>query len=199
MTRFEIINFLIQRNNYHSYLEIGVMYSGGGPGTYGCWCGCFELVNADYKVGIDPERVENSIGDKISTYKLTSDEYFDNHPNHKYDIIFIDGLHEYKQVIKDIYNSLKALNPGGAIVIHDCNPPTEISANTEYVPIEVSSHGWYGNVWKAIVYYRKLGLNIKVVDTDCGCAVLTNVPSWEELEKLPFSHLNNRKEVLNLI
>jgi len=41
-----------------------------------------------------------------------------------YDVIFIDGLHYYKQVLKDIKNSLKILNKDGFILVHDCLPRT---------------------------------------------------------------------------
>ena len=43
--------------------------------------------------------------------------------NHSYfDIIFLDGLHNYEQTIKDINNALKFLNEKGAIIVHDCLP-----------------------------------------------------------------------------
>ena len=40
----------------------------------------------------------------------------------KFDIIFIDGLHEYDQVKKDIVNSLKFIDEKGFILIHDLLP-----------------------------------------------------------------------------
>ena len=59
-------------------------------------------------MGIDP--VEGG------THKMTSDEFFYNN-NDKFDIIFIDGLHQYEQVIKDVKNSLNCLTKNGII---DC-------------------------------------------------------------------------------
>ena len=61
---------------------------------------------------------------------MTSDEYFSKFKD-KFDIIFIDGLHHYEQVKKDIFNSLEILNSNGIILMHDClkkfgcagNPP----------------------------------------------------------------------------
>lgn len=194
MTRFELINHLIRKNNYHSYLEIGVILSPYGPGTWYTHYGCFEMVQVDKKVGVDPENVETNIGDITSTYKMTSDEYFASHPD-KFDIIFIDGLHQFKQVIKDVFNAIRVLNPGGNIIMHDCNPPDENCASPEF-------HGgaWFGDVWKAVYFLKKLGLHIRVVDTDCGCAIIDNLPSLEELESLSFSMLNdNRQETLNLV
>ena len=42
-TRFEIINELIKKHNYESYLEIGTQQSVSGS-----------QVNCDFKVGVDP-------------------------------------------------------------------------------------------------------------------------------------------------
>ena len=39
-----------------------------------------------------------------------------------FDCVFIDGLHTYNQVKKDIHNSLKYLNINGIIMLHDCLP-----------------------------------------------------------------------------
>ena len=43
-------------------------------------------------------------------------------PSKQYDVIFIDGLHLEKQVIKDIGHALQHLNKNGTIVLHDCKP-----------------------------------------------------------------------------
>ena len=40
----------------------------------------------------------------------------------KFDVIFIDGLHEYEQCQRDCLNSMKFLNDGGIILFHDFLP-----------------------------------------------------------------------------
>jgi predicted O-methyltransferase YrrM len=67
-------------------------------------------------IGVDPNQGV--------TLRMTSDEFFAAN-QFTFDIVFIDGLHD--QVAKDIENSLRVLNPGGIIVMHDCNPTTKIS------------------------------------------------------------------------
>ena len=52
---------------------------------------------------------------------MTSDEFFENNEIY-FDCIFIDALHIYEQVRKDILNSVKFLNTHGIIIIHDCLP-----------------------------------------------------------------------------
>jgi predicted O-methyltransferase YrrM len=73
----------------------------------------FSKIKIQTKIGVDP----------ISggTIRKTSDDFFKNN-NVKFDIIFIDGLHEYSQVKKDIKNSLIFLNDDGVIFLHDCMP-----------------------------------------------------------------------------
>lgn len=39
---------------------------------------------------------------------------------HKYDLIFLDGDHDYKTVRQDIYNAWKLLKKGGCLLAHDC-------------------------------------------------------------------------------
>ena len=92
MKRYDLINYYIQKYHLNSFLEIGH------------WKGeCFKNVICNIKESIDPNIECNA------TYKITSDEFFKNY-NKKYDIIFIDGLHECEQVDRDIKNSLKHLN-----------------------------------------------------------------------------------------
>lgn len=55
---------------------------------------------------------------KITTYKMTSDEYFSKCTD-LFDLIFLDGWHQYDQTKKDIKNSLNHLNQDGIIACHD--------------------------------------------------------------------------------
>lgn len=180
MTRTELINFLIVKHNYKSYLEIGVQTGIN-----------YRQINCLNKIGVDPD-----LNSKASVH-LTSDEFFDTN-KHTYDIIFIDGLHESKQVYKDIVNALHVLNPGGTIVCHDMIPFDEIS---QRVPRETKR--WTGDCWKAWVRLRfeRDDLTMYVIDTDCGCGIIragkqTTIPtvacSYEEFEK-------NKVELLNII
>ena len=47
---------------------------------------------------------------------MTSDEFFKNNKD-QFDLIFIDGLHHYNQVKKDIINSVEVLKDGGIILM----------------------------------------------------------------------------------
>ena len=105
--RSDIINRIIEKNDYKKHLEIGVFQSHLN----------FDKIKVDYKVGVDPGRE----GYAEATFTMTSDEFFEL-TDDKFDTIFIDGLHHVEQVYKDIVNSLSALKDGGTIICHDMNP-----------------------------------------------------------------------------
>jgi hypothetical protein len=132
-----------------------------------------------------------------------SDDYFVVNTE-KFDVIFIDGLHKYEQVLKDFINAWNCLNIGGYIVIHDCNPLTKDIAAPEPIVNE-----WCGDVWKLIADINMNYKDIKavVIDTDYGCGVVRKtfdtvleIEINKEIEKLEYEYLEaNRKEILNLI
>jgi len=185
MKRTDIINHLIKKNNYKTYLEIGVRDPSGN----------LDLIEAEHKDGVDPSGNCN--------YPIPSDEFFlliKDHDEIKYDIIFIDGLHLEEQVDKDIQNSLKHLNEGGTIIMHDCNPPTYNHQIEEYD----GTSAWNGTVWKSYVKLRLSDPNLKmyVVDTDWGVGVIQkgNQHLFSKPETLNYEFLEqNRAEILNLI
>lgn len=187
MTRTEIINAIINKYGYENYLEIGVN-TPLQPGYN--WIG----IKCKTKHGVDPN--------VDTTFKMTSNEFFEKYVSIKYDLIFIDGLHLFEQVYLDIVNSLKWLSHNGTIVVHDCNPITEITQLRER-----ASGAWHGDVWKAIVKLRMedINLSINTVDTDEGCGIirrgnqtLLTVSPEENYYEYPFLE-KRRKEALNLI
>ncbi|MDA7745670.1 class I SAM-dependent methyltransferase, partial [Candidatus Pelagibacter sp.] len=112
------------------------------------------------KVGVDPI--------SRGAIRSTSDDFFLKNLNNNYDVIFIDGLHYYEQVIKDIKNSLKILNNDGFILVHDCLPRTLAH---QAVPRYRGS--WNGDVWKSIVELRNdINLDIITCEIDFGVAII---------------------------
>lgn len=141
MERTDLINGLIEENGFKSYLEIGF-----GDGIN------FRNIRCENKISVDPFQ--------DATYKVTSDDFFADNKE-SFDLIFIDGLHHNDQVIRDVENSFKFLNKGGAILIHDCKPRLEIHQSREKKSVT-----WNGDVWKAIVELAKRGFNIELLPID---------------------------------
>ena len=181
--RYDIIKKIIEKKKYSSYLEIG----------------CFEdetfnKINIDKKVGVDP----NSGGN----VRLTSDNFFKINKD-TFDIIFIDGLHTFEQVKKDITNSLNILNKNGVLLLHDCLP----QKIRDQASPRAHEH-WNGDVWKAIVECRTQ----KDIDTytcfaDQGIGVIFKRPNhnilnlnYKNFKKIKFKdYYYNYKEYMNLI
>jgi len=210
MTRNDIINALIRKFGYKSYLEIGL------DDTVN-----FRAVQCIYKESVDPyftdengnngERVvidEN--GELLPyikeclTFRGTSDEYFAQSQN-KFDLIFIDGLHTKEQVYKDICNALKHLNSNGMIVCHDCLPE---NFEAQLIPRLAKGQEWNGDVWKAIVTLIDMGIVLNVVDTDYGCGIIPYTTiELPDVNRVAFIHEYHecfvskyvRNKVLNVI
>ena len=156
-SRFEIIQKLINRKKYETYLEIGCDKDSN-----------FSKINVTQKIGVDPLSGGN--------VKMKSDEFF-NDNNIFFDCVFIDGLHIYEQVKKDILNSIKFLNPDGVIIIHDCLP-TKIW--NQIVP-KIYGH-WNGDVWKAIVEARTmLNIDTYTCKADHGLGIILKRPNRNPL------------------
>ena len=172
MKRTDIINHLIKQKGYKSYLEIGVQYPQSN----------YELVNVDYKVGIEPYPIGDWSNKNIMP--VTSDEWFKD-LQEKYDIIFIDGLHTREQCLADILNSLKHLNEGGCILVHDCLPTAEYQTTHED-----NGREWTGDVWKAIVDIQSNNdVEVCTIDTDWGIGFIRKKQS---------DKLNNEIEQIEL-
>lgn len=182
MNRTGIINSLIEKFDYKSYLEIGVR-SGAN----------FKGVRCNRKVGVDIS------SESAATVVMSSDNFFSSNKE-KFDLVFVDGDHDGEQVFTDVMNALDILSDGGTIVMHDCNPANEWLQRpaSEFVQGEACN----GTVWKAFAKLRKRGdLRMAVVDTDNGIGIVRRgkqVPlefgemSYDEFDK-------KRNEVLCLI
>jgi len=177
--RWEIINKIIEEHDIKSYLEIGVQKGVN-----------FSQIDCSVKLGVDPDC------SLWGVVPVDSDTFFAENRD-VYELVFIDGLHHSDQVEKDIVNSWRQ----GAkyIVLHDCNPPDEISQT-----VPRATRAWWGDVWRAYVGFRMKHPKIETVclDVDCGTAIIkcegeihdnfVTDMDWKDFDK-------NRKALLNLI
>lgn len=192
--RWDIINALIEKNNYKSYLEIGY-YKG--------WS--FDQIKIPNKTAVDPNPSKtpeqevlvyggSEMGENGSVIKMTSDDWFAGADKWRgyegavtdFDIIFIDGLHEAEQVYRDIQNALKYLAPGGTIVLHDVNPP-------KYEHTTTGIDGcWTGDAYKAFIEFRFEHPSVPscCVDTDWGVGIIRPF-DHQDLESTHTSLLGN--------
>lgn len=220
INRITVIQRFINRINARTYLEIGTSHGE-----------CFLKIIAPNKIAVDPvtkinwiKRIFYDVGNisnlRSRYIQLTSDQFFMEEKHYLMknglDVVFIDGLHTYEQSLIDVQNALKFLNPGGVIVMHDCNPKDEISAFPGKSLHEVNQlnlkdwpNEWCGDVWKTIANLRseRSDLNIFVLDCDFGLGIITQGKpsnnldfSKSKLKNLMYSDLEqDRENILNLM
>ena len=113
------------------------------------------------KVGVDPQ--------KGGTLRLTSDAFFKKNKD-IFNVIFIDGLHHYDQVRRDIINSINSINSNGIIFIHDMLPESEISSK---VPRQKFASNLNGDVFRVIFdLLDNDNLVFKIVNIDFGVGMI---------------------------
>ncbi len=186
MDRIMLAQMILDTISGETYLEIGV-----NTGV------SFIPVKATRKWGVDPSshltrrrrmkyKVWSLLGMKEERlFRVTSDEFFTKNQQmlsaHGVDVCLVDGLHTYDQALRDVQNTLKHLNPNGVILLHDCNPTSELIARpASRIEDLISQHlpawdgTWSGDVWKAIVHLRALqnDLEVFVLDCDTGIGVV---------------------------
>jgi predicted O-methyltransferase YrrM len=163
MTRTQIINKFIQENGFTSYLEIGIGDGSNFNGVY--------LLD---KIGVDPT-VPMLIKTGM-TKEQDSDDFFEwyikecnEFPEHKIDLIFIDGLHHADQVERDIINSWNCLTPKGVILIHDIKPHNE-----EMTLVPRQTKQWTGDIFRTWLGFLQKYPKIKTdfIDEEFGIGVI---------------------------
>lgn len=172
MTRTEIINELINKNGYTSYLEIGL--ANPNDNYVGVVCETKECVDPDPYSEIIKGKIEYDIPDGMLTYEMTSDKMFETvSPDKKWDLIFIDGLHTQEQCMIDIKNSLMHLNENGIVMCHDNLP----FAKWVQLRVRRFDSPWTGDVWKTqySLIKNNPGIDINIVSTDFGCSIMRYV------------------------
>lgn len=219
INRVTLLQKIINRKKNVSYLEIGVLAGD-----------TFLRIKARHKWGVDPDfgiepvkkaryYLKNLFNVFNRYYQMESNTFFDTHrellSRFGLDVVFIDGLHTFAQSLTDVQSALQYLNKNGVIMLHDCNPPSEVAAIPARSIQEIQKLNppgftgtWNGDVWKTIAYLRatRNDLHIFVIDCDFGLGVITRgTPentlkySAEEVENLSYRDLShNRKSILNL-
>ena len=200
MDRRGLINQLIKLTHGTDYLEIGI---GRGFSLAEIRCENKTGVDPFPRLDITPPGIIEELK-KAKIYTITSDEFFKN-CNQTFDVIFVDGLHQYAQALHDIINALNVLKKGGFIVVHDCNPANEQAATPYF-----HEGDWNGDVWKAVYQigrdYRHL--HCMVLEDDYGLGIIWkrkrdqtiyHAVVKEEIASLPYEFLEkNRKAALNI-
>jgi hypothetical protein len=155
---FEMLDRVHQHLVPRTYVEIGVStgrsFTLALPGTR-----C---------IGIDPNpNLLFAAGHGNRIFAETSDEFFEKHDlaglldGIPLDLAFIDGMHLFEFALRDFINLERASHADTTILIHDCLPVSEATAERER-----ATDLWSGDVWRLIVLLGQWRpeLDVAVVD-----------------------------------
>jgi len=192
-----------------TYLEIGVREGES-----------FRLASATRKIGIDPvalpEMKQLRPGEEF--YEMTSDEFFSQRASQvlgpaSIHVALIDGLHEFRQVARDLLSLEPYMRPDGIVFFDDINPPTrDMASEAPPGAIDVRpGELWNGDVWKigALIARACPDLTLRTIDADYGVGVLSGFGAAssrdvqvaiEECKALDYGELeSSRRSLLELV
>lgn len=196
------INRALSRHPTPTYLEIGVRDGES-----------FRLVSAVHKIGVDPVPTEamKTLRPGEQYFPTTSDDFFRHHAPSVLEpasvhVAQIDGLHEFRQTVRDLLNLEPYMRADGVVFFDDFNPTTPERAGES-----PTGGAWNGDVWKVAVFLAlaRPDLSYWTVDADEGIGLVVGfggtVPGGlEEIvaacKRLDYAELDrNRRETLHLI
>ena len=81
--------------------------------------------------GVDAKLIENRMnlmldrtsGLPVTHHRMKSDEFFEKNPDLRADWVYVDGDHNYGQVLRDAENSWKSIGVGGFLFFDDLHDP----------------------------------------------------------------------------
>lgn len=180
-THTELLNYIADKIAAETYLEIGV-HSGRDN---------LDLINVNRRIGVDPNPAAQA------EFYMGSDRFFAENRSltGSIDLAFVDGLHEARQVIRDIRNCWEFLSEKGVIVVHDASPYSE-----ELTHIPRDRVEWCGDVYRAVAAVESPKFT---VDCDYGCCVIRKRDGalvWSSAPLCDWRYFSqNRANLLNLI
>jgi hypothetical protein len=162
------IKELIDKTQAKSYLEVGL-----GNRVH------FNAVPVEDKWGVSPDAKP----DDARIFQAPSDIFFKSlcPPEKRFDVIFIDGLHRYEQVVRDLVHSLAVLAPGGFIAIHDIDPTNK---NFKVYSENKNPGAWVGDTWKILphVHFEMRKLPYYALQKWPGMLVVSNPDQFADFE-----------------
>jgi hypothetical protein len=204
------INHIARALGARRYLEIGV--ENGNT---------FFAVDIEEKTAVDPNLLfdASSRSDcRTHIYKLPSDVYFVKHPPiQPFDIVFIDGLHNFDQALRDFLNTLAHLHDRSVVVLDDVWPSdiySSLDNPVDALRLRRSAGGdglaWHGDVFKVVLFvaqmmpcftYRTIedhGNRQTIFYKKSRTDFVTERVSLEAIERTNYFDLIDRSEIMKM-
>ena len=180
MGYLQFLRRLHQRVQPDWYLEVGTA-RGRSLGFVAC--------NA---IAIDPRfrLAEPTLGAKPVQVllQMTSDAAFAGpvmaRLDPRFDLAFLDGMHRFEVLLRDLINTERHMAPNGMIVLHDTAPYTARMTGRDALP-----GPWTGDVWKLLPILAEHRPDLRVDHLDCAHTGLTLIRGpWGGCDALDRHH-----------
>jgi hypothetical protein len=165
--KVDIINLLIHKYSYTSYLEISTPTTGRRFAEIdrASLEHCHRIL---YRCGPkfdDGHEVTWRSADKTLETAFAEASI----AARPYDVVLVDSFHTYACSARDLSLALSLASSGGIVVMHDASPPTQDLTTPEFI-----KGPWCGQSYAALIdlLLRRPSLEVYVVDVDFGVAVL---------------------------
>jgi hypothetical protein len=190
------INELAKRLDCRTYLEIGV-----------CEGETFREIEISERTGVDPNfrfDPDTLRNPRTKLISATSDTYFASLPvSIKFDVIFIDGLHTFEQVVRDFSSAVLHSHDRSVIILDDTRPSDVYSALPDSRDASEfrrkaggASADWHGDVFKAVFYINDFWPIMKYRTMTSGGNPQTLV--WRSASEPAVPLLNNLESISRL-
>jgi len=142
-------------------------------------------------IAVDPNFTlrTSATGKRTRTYyfQMSSDNFFATENvagllGRPVDITFLDGMHLFEFLLRDLIGTEAACHPRSLILLHDCLPLNPRMALRQFVPGDSSepdsAYFWTGDVWKLLPILREHRPDLRLHLLDCpptGLVAITRV------------------------
>ncbi|UQX10579.1 class I SAM-dependent methyltransferase [Candidatus Mycobacterium methanotrophicum] len=168
-----------------TYLEVGTE-----TGTSLALAGCDAIaVDPQFQLAV------TATGNRRRTFffQMPSDTFFATENvrqllGRPVDMVFLDGMHRFEFLLRDLIGAEAACHPRSLILLHDCVPLNPRMALRQWLPgesFEKDTAGmWTGDVWKLLPILKKYRPDLRLHVLDCPPTGLVAINSVD-----PASHV----------
>ena len=139
----------------------------------------FHAIKAARKVAVDPlfrfEVPSARMANDLEYHQITSDAYFGarSAADKKFDVIFLDGLHTFEQILRDVLNAVECLADDGVIVVDDVWPVSYAASLPGIADMQRvranspdGSEAWMGDVYRVVKFVSTFMQSFRFACTD---------------------------------
>jgi len=144
---FRVLKRIHRHLRPRTYLEIGV--------SRGDSLAC--VLPETQVLGIDPApNLTRPAPANVRIYRETSDDFFARYSpraelgGQPVELTFIDGMHHFEYALRDFVNVERSCSRASVILMHDCYPLDERTAQREQV-----TGFWSGDIWRLMLLLRE--------------------------------------------